>query len=151
MTGREEKGANDLFFVCSLIEYLARKTNNKCSDIVKSLGKDEIGKLYELADVYHSDNIDRVSDDLIKKHYITKGSFDNISTCTYNIPTHWDIGKVYKRLILGVEKAKGINRIHALTEVFTSFIEKYIEDYNGSFYYENPDYILECYLSGKIL
>ncbi len=29
MTGREDKQGNDLFFVCSLIEYLARKTKNQ--------------------------------------------------------------------------------------------------------------------------
>lgn len=29
------------------------------------LGKDLITKIYDLADVYHSDNIDRVSDDFI--------------------------------------------------------------------------------------
>ena len=29
MTGREDKKNNDLFFVCSLIEYISRKTTNK--------------------------------------------------------------------------------------------------------------------------
>lgn len=28
MTGREDSKANDLFFTCSLIEYIARKTND---------------------------------------------------------------------------------------------------------------------------
>lgn len=29
MIGREDKKENDLFFTCSLIDYIARKTNNK--------------------------------------------------------------------------------------------------------------------------
>ena len=35
---------NDLFFVCSFIEYIARKTNNKKSYIVKKIGKELLQK-----------------------------------------------------------------------------------------------------------
>jgi len=41
---RESKSTNDLFFTCSLIEYIARKTNNKNSDIVSFLGEDNLKK-----------------------------------------------------------------------------------------------------------
>lgn len=58
MTGREDKKKNDLFFTCSLIEYMARKTKNKCSAVVDALGRTQIEKIYDLADVYHSDIID---------------------------------------------------------------------------------------------
>ncbi|MDE7066924.1 MAG: hypothetical protein K2O83_04500, partial [Schaedlerella arabinosiphila] len=78
MTGREEKSSNDLFFVCSLIDYIARKTYNKRRDVVDALGTNAIQKMYELADVYHSDNIDHVSDYFIEKAVITKGCFDNV-------------------------------------------------------------------------
>ena len=57
--GREPAKDNDLFFTCSLIDYIARKTKNKRSDIVKALGQERLEKIYELADIYHSDNIDR--------------------------------------------------------------------------------------------
>lgn len=47
MTGRENSKENDLFFTCSLIEYIARKTKNKRSDIVNALGRASIEKLYD--------------------------------------------------------------------------------------------------------
>src|SRR5699024_7341995 len=97
--GREPAKDNDLFFTCSLIDYIARKTKNKRSDIVKALGQERLEKIYELADIYHSDNIDRVSDDFIEEAHISNGDFDNVGDCQYAIPSHWDIGKVYKRLI----------------------------------------------------
>lgn len=50
------------FFTCSLIDYIARETKNKRVDVVNALGKTRIRKIYELADIYHSDNIKRVSD-----------------------------------------------------------------------------------------
>ena len=36
MTGREDKKENDLFFTCSLIDYIARKTKNERSATVDS-------------------------------------------------------------------------------------------------------------------
>ena len=77
-SGREEKKDNDLFFTCSLIDYIARKTQNTRSDVVNKLGKERLEKIYDLADIYHCDNIDRVSDDFIEEADITPGTFDNV-------------------------------------------------------------------------
>lgn len=150
MTGREPQKDNDLFFTCSLIEYIARKTKNKNSDIVNFLGKDNIAKIYDLADIYHSDNIDRVSDDFIEAAAIPKGSFDNVSAAKYAVPSHWDIGKVYKRFILGIAREKNMNIIDALFTAYNSFVSDKIEDFNSSFYYDAPQNILNAYLDGKI-
>ena len=104
--GREDRKDNDLFFTCSLIDYIARKTKNKRAAVVRLLGEKRLEKIYDLADVYHSDNIDRVSDDFIEEAQIPTGNFDNVGECQYAIPTHWDIGKVYKRLIKRVAKER---------------------------------------------
>ena len=61
----ENKEDNDLFFLCSLIEYIARKTKNTKKTVVEKLGKKNIQKIYDLADVYHSENIEKVSDEFI--------------------------------------------------------------------------------------
>lgn len=151
MEGRENRPDNDLFFVCSLIDYIARKTKNRRAVIVNALGKKRLSGIFELADVYHSDNIDRVSDDFIEAASIKTGTFDNVQDCVYSIPSHWDIGKVYKRLIKRVADEQKMNLIDALTAVYNSFISDKIDDYNSSVYYENPDYIYESYLAGKML
>lgn len=149
--GRENRKDNDLFFTCSLIDYIARKTKNTRADVVNKLGKDRIEKIYDLADVYHSDNIDRVSDDFIEEAGIQQGHFDNVGDCGYAIPTHWDIGKVYKRLIKMVAKDEKISIVEALFKVYNSFISAKIDDYNSSVYYENPSYIFECYKQNEML
>ena len=56
--GRVPKKDNDLFYLCGLIDYIARKTKNKRSYVVNRLGKKRLEKIYDLADVYHCDNID---------------------------------------------------------------------------------------------
>lgn len=149
--GREDAKDNDLFFTCSLIDYIARKTKNRRSNVVNTLGKKRIEKIYDLADVYHSDNIERVSDDFIAEAGIIEGDFDNVGACSYTIPSHWDVGKVYKRLIKGVSDYEKISIIDALLKVYNSFISEKIDDYNSSMYYENPSYLLECYLENRVI
>ncbi|MCI9527376.1 MAG: hypothetical protein HFH37_10745 [Lachnospiraceae bacterium] len=150
MIGREDTKENDLFFTCSLIEYIARKTKNRRGNVVNALGFQRLQKIYELADIYHSDNIDRVSDDFIAEAGIQKGDFDNVAAGKYSIPSHWDMGKVYKRLILGIARERDMDIIEALIEGYNSFVSEKIDDYNSSFYYDNPQNILNAYLYGEI-
>ena len=149
--GREESKDNDLFYTCGLIDYIARKTENLRSDVVNYLGKERLEKIYDLADVYHCDNIERVSDDFIEEAQIGHGDFDNVGQCRYRIPSHWDIAKVYKRLIKQVSVDENIHVIDALMKVYNSFISPQIDDYNSSVYYENPSYIYECYRENHII
>ena len=148
---RESAKENDLFYTCGLIEYIARKTKNTRSDVVNKLGKERLEKIYDLADVYHCDNLDRVSEDFIKEMGIKNGEYDKVGCCRYRIPSHWDIGKVYKRLIKKVYENENIDVIDALMKVYNSFISSKIDDYNSSVYYENPSYIYECYRENQML
>lgn len=150
MIGREDQKENDLFFTCSLIDYIARKTKNKRSDTVDALGRTVIEKIYDLADIYHSDNIETVSDEFIEKCHLQQGTFDNVSAAKYAVPSHWDIGKVYKRLILGIAREKKLSVIDALFEAYHSFVSDKIDDYNSSFYYDAPQNILNAFLYGFI-
>ena len=146
----EPQEENDLFFVCSVIEYISRKTKNTKKIIIEKLGKENIKKIYELAEIYHSENIDKVADEFIEKCDIVNGEYDITENCKYRVPTFWEIGKVYQRLILKINNNKN-DYIETLINVLSSWIIKKIDDYNSSMYYENPDYIYECYIEGKIL
>ncbi len=150
MNGREDKKSNDLFFTCSLIDFIARKTFNKRSYVVNTLGKEKLVKIYDLADVYHCESIDNTADDFIESANIKNGKFDNISAARFTVPSHWDIGKVYKRLIIGISETKNIPIIDALFEAYNSFVSDKIDDYNSSFYYDAPKNILNSFLTGKI-
>ena len=95
--------------------------------------------------------MDRVSEDFIEEAGIVDGDFDNVGQCRYSIPSHWDIGKVYKRLIKQVSESEKVNVIDALIKVYNSFISPKIDDYNSSVYYENPSYIYESYRENQML
>jgi hypothetical protein len=151
MTGREDKNSNNLFFLCSLIEYVGRKTTNHRNIVVNAIGKDKLQHLLDLADIYHNENIEKLTAELIEKHNIQNGKFDNITTAKYSVPTHWDIGKVYKRLIIHVSEKENKPLIDTLIEVYNSWLSPKIEDFNGSIYYESPEYLFQSYLTGESL
>jgi hypothetical protein len=151
MTGREKKEYNDLFFVCSLIEYIGRRTKNHRNVVVNAIGKEKLQHIYDLADIYHSDNIDKISDELISNFHIEESTFDNVEEGKYSIPTHWDIGKVYKRLIVDICNKQDKKPMDALVEVYNSWLSRKIEDFNSSLYYESPHYLYESYVKGEVL
>ena len=146
----EPQKENDLFFVCSLIEHIARKTMNTKKYVVKKLGKENIKQMYDLAEVYHSENIEKVSDEFIQKSRIETGDYDIISKCEYKVPSIWELGRIYQRLIIMVNKNES-EYIDTLIEILSSWIIEKIDNYNSSMYYENPDYIYECYIENKII
>ena len=148
MTGREPKLDNDLFFMCSLIEHIGRTTKNRRADVVSALGKDVIARYIDLADVYHSEPIENTASDLIEKHSIVEGSFDNTAGIS-NVPTVFDIAKVYKRLIVNVAENNGFTPVDALLNVYTSWISDKISDYGCSMFYESPEYLYLSYVEGE--
>lgn len=145
-----EKEKNDLFYVCSLIEFLGRKTKNHRSDIVKILGIKELNRQMSLAEVNHCLSFEQVSDELIEYFNIKDGEFDSVESCKYTVPSFLAIGKEYQRLINDVREDEE-DIICVLYNVFTSFISDEISDFNSSVYYSSPEYLKYSYLEGKLL
>lgn len=63
-----EKERNDYFYVCALIEYIARETKNKRGVIVSALGLDGLEKQLHDAEVNHCLSFEQVSDELIEQY-----------------------------------------------------------------------------------
>jgi len=74
-----------------------------------------------------------------------------VSACKYAVPTHFDIAKVYKRLIVSVAGEQNIPLSAALMQVYTSWISGKIDNYNSSMYYESPQYLTASYAAGEPL
>ena len=54
------KNNNDLFYICSLIEYIGRKTKQPRKKVADYLGRKHIHRIYEHADVFHCEPIEKV-------------------------------------------------------------------------------------------
>lgn len=142
------KNNNGLFFVCSLIEYIARKTKNRRDDIVRQMESD-IQRIYEYADVFHCEPIEKVADDFIQKDAIKEGNYDNLINCKYTIPDYWDIGEVFARLIEDCYGDEDV--VKGIREVYRSWLADDILKFNSDLYYQSREYIAACYKEGKLL
>lgn len=143
------KNNNDLFYTCSLIEYIGRSVKRTRKETVDFLGKDRIAQIYQYADVFHCEPIEKVADEWTRESGIIPGTFDNVAECRYRVPDYWDIGEVYERLIEDCYDDDQI--LCGIWEVYHSWIDDHISDYNTDFYYQPRDYIAECYRESKVL
>lgn len=101
---------NDLFFVCYMIERVARKLKQPNRYVVNALGYDELYRQLSLASVLHSENPVKVENDWIEENQLESGSFDISAyglnlTCISPLPFKW--GRFTKGLSLALcKKAK---------------------------------------------
>ena len=142
--------ADDLYFVCYMIERIARQLKQPNKYVANAMGHDELAKKLSLADVLHSENPLAVAADWIDEYQLKPGHYDveavNPELCS-TIPTATQMGKVYKRLILNTlqndeDFAEGILR------VYNNPICEVIDNYNSSAYDEPSPYIARSYYAG---
>ena len=141
--------SNNLFYLCSLVEFIGRKQSLERKAVVNSLGADNLKRIYEQADILHCEPIEKISDEYISYCEIPKGSFDNVSKCRYSVPDHCTIGKVYQRLI--EDTLTDDNLIPHIIEVYNSWVSDGICNYNTDFYYQPRAYIALCYKENKLI
>lgn len=147
---RKKWNEDDLLYICSMIEFVARKTHNKTKDVVAKILDKELAHQLKVACVNHCLSFEQVSDEWIEDYGIVEGIFDNIITCKYTVPTVLSIGRVYQTLILSV-MGQHEDVIETIRTVYNSFISEEISNFNSNVYYSNPDYIKCSYEAGMLL
>ena len=141
---------DDLYFVCYMVERIARHLKQPNSYVVNAMGHDELAKKLSLADVLHAMNPLQVEADWMEEFHLQPGDYDvaNVDPelCP-RIPTATQMGKVYKRLILST-MMPGEDYADALLRVYNNPICKVLDNYNCSAYYEPSPIITRAYLNG---
>lgn len=146
----EEITQDDVFYVCSLIERIARHLKQPNRYVVNCMGKRGIAEKLSLANVMHSENQQAVVERLIQEYRMQAGSFDvtNVNPeLVSHIPGEQDMGKVYMRLILSTLYSWE-DYADAILRIYNDKICRTIDNYNGSAYYEPSYYLTRCYYSG---
>ena len=141
---------SDLFYTCSLIEYIGRKQKQRRETVVKLLGRETIRRIYRYADVFHCEPIAKTADDFIHICNIPVGAYDNLEKAKYEIPDYWTIGEVYERLIEDVTEDNTEAVVDTIMAVYSSWISDAISNYNTDFYYQSREYICQCYTEGEV-
>ncbi len=145
----DDKRKDDIYYVCTIIEFVARVTNNKRRDVVCKLTKKNIEHQLKVAEVNHCLSYEQVADEWIEQYNIVEGEFDTVNQCRYDIPSVTSIGRVYQQLVL--ETMEENDEAQAIIDVFSSFISDEISNFNSNVYYSNPNYLKCSYQDGVLL
>ena len=147
----EEIEENDLFFVCYMIERVARRLHQKNKYVVNAIGKSNFAHLLSVANVAHCENPLSIEDRWIDEYNLQVGCFDitriNPQIASI-IPTESQIGKVYQRLILDTT-VPNEDYDESILRVYNNCICDIIDNYNSSAFYEPPYIIAKAYEHGE--
>ncbi len=142
------KNDSNLFFTCSLVEYIGRKQKLERSEVVSYLKVDTLKRIYKYSDVLHCEPIAKVADEFIQLCNIPEGHYDNVAKCKYTVPDYWTIGDVYSRLI---EDMTDGDVITTLIEIYSSWIDKALSNYNTDLFYQTREYLSLCYREEEVV
>lgn len=134
---------DDVYFVCYMIERVARHLKQKNKYVVNAIGTDGLYHLLSCAKAMHCENPQKVEQDWIDAYGLKKGSFDIAAVdpaLAGRIPTALDMGAVYQRLICDTLSTKE-DFVDGILRVYNDSICDVIDNYNGSAFYE-PSYVV---------
>lgn len=147
----EEISKNDLYFICYMIERVARRLKQPNRYVVNSMGKQALTEKLSLANVLHSENPLDVEQQFIEDFHLLPGTYDVAkvdSSLVDKIPTPLQMGKVYSRLILNTLQ-KEEDYADGIIRIYNNEICLIIDNYNGSAYYEPSYVIARAYYEGR--
>ena len=146
----EEITFNDLYFVCYMIERVARSIKQRNRYVVECIGSDGLARQLSIAETNHCLNPDQVVSDWKEEYKLKNGQVDITKInpeYTDKVPSATQMGKVYARIIESVS-TQGTDLVQAIMNVYESPICDSIDNYNSSAYYE-PCYIqTRAYING---
>ena len=143
---------NDLYFVCYMIERVARYLHQPDRYVVGGIGRSELERLLSIANVQHCENPLKIRDEWIEEYALERGDFDVSDvdeSMETRVPTDLQMGKVYARLITdtlqpGEDYADGIMRI------YNAEVCRRLDDYDTGYYYEPSYFIAREYLHDEL-
>ena len=145
----EEITINDLYFVCYMIERVARRLHQHNRYVVDQLGNEGLYHELSVAAATHCLNPEQVETEWIDTYQMEKGDFDITRVdpfYTDKVPSPTQMGKVYARLVESINHSDDL--LSAIHQVYHSPICETIDNYNSSAYYE-PSYVqTRAFLNG---
>lgn len=141
---------NDLYFICYMIERVARHIHQRNCYVVNTIGKKNLYHLISCANVLHCENPLKVEDDWINDYHLKMGNYNVTEidhSLTDKVPTPLEIGQVYQRLIVDTMSSNE-DYVEGLIRIYNNKICEVIDNYNGSAYYEPSYVVARAYQNG---
>ena len=129
----EEISRNDIFFVCYMIERVARRLHQRNRYVVNQIGRKSLEHLVSVANVLHAENPLAVEKDWIETYQLSEGTFH--------------VDRVDPELVTKIP-GPGESEVDGIIRVYNHEICDVIDNYNRSAYYEPSYVIARAYYEG---
>ncbi len=146
----EEIEINDLYFICYMIERVARHIHQRNKYVVNTIGKEGLYHLISVANVLHCENPLKVENDWIKDYGLENSNYDVTKVdreLVRSIPSPLEMGEVYQRLITDTLTTNE-DYVDGIIRVYNNSICEVIDNYNCSAYYEPSYVVARAYQTG---
>jgi len=141
---------NDVFFVCSMVERVARKLHCRNREVVNAMGSDGLYHELSCAAASHCENPEKIAAQWIADYSLRPGSFDVLKVNPLLVaapPTPTQMGGVYQRLVRDTRK-DGESEQHGILRVYNDPLCERVDNYNASAYYEPSYYLAQAFEKG---
>lgn len=146
----EEIEINDLYFMCYMIERVARHIHQKNKYVVNTIGKEGLYHLISVANVLHCENPLKVENDWIEDYNLQNSDYDITQVdkeLVSSIPSPLEMGEVYQRLITDTLTTQE-DYVDGIIRIYNDSICDVIDNYNCSAYYEPSYVVARAYQAG---
>ena len=138
----EKIDADDVYFVCYMIERVARQIKQRNRYVVNTIGAEGLYHLLSCAKAQHCENPEKIAHDWTQDYNLQAGDF-NITDVDPElariIPSELDMGAVYMRIVLNTMLADE-NYADAIIRTYNNPVCEVVDNYNASAFYE-PSYV----------
>lgn len=139
---------NDVFFVASILEDVARQTDNRIGDIARQIGCEKIRFMLQDAEVAHCLSTEQNVAETVERYHIQNGNYRPFAFSKDFSPRSRQIGKVYARLVED-DEPNPEKYPEKLYEILTSPFSERIANYNAATYYAPSNELHYLYTCSK--
>ena len=136
-----------LVFTCGFIEHVGRVCGIKRSVAVEAFGHDNISRLYNLADVFHSQSLEDNFIDWEERVTFPRGDYNTHINAQFRVPSEYAVGKVFARLIQELD----LSPVDGIFSVYNSFIADLICDYSNHVIFTPINELALSYREGALI
>lgn len=130
------KNYNDLQYVCSCVEGVARVLKQKPTWVFQSVDNNYWKHFYEFADVNHCLPLDQVVSEIIEDNQLSVGGYDTFVLYKGSVPPVTRLGSTLAKLVMGINSE---SVIQSLTCLYSSELMLDIICYDSAMWYASTE------------
>ena len=140
------KNYDNCKFLCYILEELSRFIHQPKTYILDNVPREAIQDIYELSDIYHSEDSMNTVRDLINKYNPRLGRYFTTSSLFFRTPT---IDEIAETITILAQTGYDCD-LDGIYDLYYNPVMEVFEDFNTDMYYQPIYFLLRCFKERNI-